>query len=60
MAHGWDNLFEPIKNGFKGYKIGANYALAKNMVAEVNWWDTKDMKTDAKTRVIWTALLVNF
>ena len=60
MAHGWDNLFEPIKNGFKGYKIGANYTVAKNMVAEVAWWDTKDLKEDTKSRVIWTALNVSF
>ena len=60
MAHGWDNLFEPITNGFKGYKLAANYAVAKNMIAEVIWWDTKDLKDDTKTRTIWTAMHINF
>ena len=60
IAHGWDNLFEDNTNGFKGYKLGAKYTVAKGMVAEVAWWDTKDMKTDEKHRTLWTALNVSF
>ena len=60
IAHGWDNFFEPATNGFKGYKLGAKYTVAKGMVAEVAWWDTKDMVDDTKTRVLWTAMNVSF
>ena len=60
IAHGWDNLFEPMTNGFKGYKLGAKYAVAIGMVAEVAWWDTKDMKTDVKSKALWTAMHVTF
>ena len=60
ISHGWDNLFEPMTNGFKGYKLGAKYAVAKGMVAEVAWWDTKDMRTDVKSKALWTAMHVTF
>ena len=38
--------------GFKGYMIGANYALAKNIVASLEWYDVKGkaMSTDHDTK----------
>ena len=37
-------------NGFKGYMIGANYTLAKNIVASLEWYDIKGkaLKVDAE------------
>jgi hypothetical protein len=63
--HGWDNLFCNGNGGWQGYKIGVNYAVAKNMVAEVAWWDLKDLAADVagnkvKSRTLWTALNVSF
>ncbi len=63
--HGWDNLFVNGNGGWQGYKIGANYTVAKNMVAEVAWWDLKDLVADGagqkvKSRTLWTALNVSF
>ena len=62
LAHGWDNLFDPgDKGGFKGYKLAANYAVAKNMVAEVAWWDLKGLKNDDnESKTLWTAMNVTF
>ena len=46
IAHTTDaNVFE--NDGFKGWGVGANYALAKNIVAEVTYYDTES-KTENK------------
>ena len=37
MAHTMNGAYG--SNGFKGYMIGANYTLAKNMVASLEWYD---------------------
>ena len=61
--HGWDNLWAPTAaadGGWKGFKFGGNYAVAKNMVAEVYYWDLKGLESDKKTKTIWTALNVSF
>ncbi len=61
--HGWDNLWAPgaADGGWKGFKFGGNYAVAKNMVAEVYYWDLKGLDNkDKKTKTIWTALNVSF
>ena len=61
--HGWDNLWSPgtADGGWKGFKFGGNYAVAKNMVAEVYYWDLKGREnSDTKTKTIWTALNVTF
>ena len=40
IAHTTDANTFPIQ-GFKGWGIGANYAIAKNIVAEVSYYDTE-------------------
>ena len=48
-------------NGFKGYGIGANYTIAKNIVATAAYYDTKDKKdNDLKDKTIWTDLTFTF
>jgi len=47
-------------DGFKGYKVGGYYALAKGMVAGVEWFDLKSKETDTKYRTLWTELVVTF
>ena len=64
-AHGWNNFFYNGTGGWQGYKIGVNYAVAKNMVAEVTYWDLKDRVAGddgvkVKSRTLWTALNVSF
>ena len=33
--------------GFEGYMIGANYALAKNIVASLEWYDLNGKSLEA-------------
>ena len=59
--HGWNNFNPADNNGWKGFKVGANYAVAKNMVAEIAYWDTKGLSAPKdKSRTLWTALNVTF
>ena len=60
IAHTTDaNTFEG--EGFKGYGVGANYTVAKNMVLTAVYYDTEN-KSDSseKDRRIWTDLTITF
>ncbi len=49
--------------GFKGYGIGVDYTVAKNMVAGVQWFDLKDkagVTEDMKRQTLWSQLIVTF
>jgi len=64
-SHGWDNFFYNGKGGWKGYKLAADYTVAKNMIATVAYWDLKDRVAGAdgnkvKSKTLWTALNVRF
>ncbi len=60
VAHTMDGLYP--EEGFKGYKVGVNYALAKNIVANVDYYDLeskeKNISKDYKT--IFSTLVFNF
>ncbi len=48
-------------DGYKGYEIGANYTVAKNMVGAVKYTDFKQREDgDAKAKTIWSELVVTF
>lgn len=66
MDGNWD-AFIPgdngITNGFKGWKVGGNLTLAKNMVAEVDYYDLKGKEGDQNgkhARTLWSQLVVTF
>jgi len=46
--------------GFKGYSLVAAYTVAKNMVADVEWYDLKGRETDQRAKTLWTQLMVTF
>ena len=46
--------------GFKGYNVGGNVTLAKNMVATVEYYDLKGKETDQHARTLWSQLVVTF
>ncbi len=49
--------------GFKGYGLGVDYTVAKNMVASVDYWDLKDKETrysSAKRKTLWSQLVISF
>lgn len=60
MAHAIDGNTD-FDGGFKGWSIGADYTIVKNLVAEVTYYDTKD-KGDSgdKDKRLWTALTWSF
>ena len=47
-------------NGMKGYSIIGRYTLAKNMMAEIEWFDVKDRGNDQKDKSLWTAMQIRF
>ena len=53
------NLF--MDQGFKGYSVGANYTVAKNMVLGAQYFDLKG-KEDShdRAKVLWGDLTVSF
>ena len=46
--------------GFCGYSIGANYTVAKNMVAGLAYYDFKGRESKDKRRTLWTEMVVTF
>ena len=60
IAHTTDaNTFDG--QGFKGYGVGANYTVAKNMVLTAAYYDTKSkFDTSDKDKIMWTDLTITF
>ena len=63
IANGWNTSYANdlrAKGGYEGWKAGVNYAVAKNMLATVEYVDleAKDDSTDDKT--LWTELKLFF
>ena len=47
--------------GFKGWMVGGNLTLAKNMVAAVEYYDLKDKgSTDNHAKTLWSQMVVTF
>ena len=63
LAHTIDGDTDFV-TGFKGWSIGGEVTVAKNMVASVTYYDTKALKgeqeNDAKAKVIWSEFNVFF
>ena len=60
VAHTMNGVDPSDGFGFKGYKLGAYYAVAKGMVAGIEWYDLKAKETNTKARTLWTELQVRF
>lgn len=60
VAHGRDANFD-FEHGFKGWSFGADYAVAKNVVAAVTYYDTRDLKDSSqRDKRIWTEVTYSF
>ncbi len=65
LAHTIDGDTE-FDSGFKGWSVGGELTVAKNMVASVTYYDTKALKgsreedTNPKTKVIWSEFNIFF
>ncbi|MCH3950550.1 MAG: S-layer homology domain-containing protein [Acidaminococcus sp.] len=61
ISHTMDGLYDSFPGeGFKGYLVGGNVTIAKNMVAQVDYYDLKGKETDAHARTLWSQLIVSF
>jgi predicted porin len=61
ISHTMDGLYDEFPGeGFKGYLVGGNLTVAKNMVASVDYYDLKGKESDAHARTIWSQLLISF
>lgn len=46
--------------GYIGYLVGGNLTLAKNMVAQVEYYDLEGKETEKHARTLWSQLVVTF
>ena len=46
--------------GFEGYSLQATYALAKNIVAKVEWYDLEAQQGKAESETLWTQVVFTF
>ena len=58
VAHTMDGIY--FDEGFKGYSVGANYALAKNIVAGVTYYDLESKETDEDAQTLWSQVVFSF
>ncbi|WP_298879956.1 S-layer homology domain-containing protein [uncultured Phascolarctobacterium sp.] len=60
VAHTMDGVY--FDEGFKGYSVSANYALAKNIVAGVTYYDleTKEAGKDTDAQTLWSQVVFSF
>ena len=60
VAHTMDGIY--FDEGFKGYSVGANYALAKNIVAGVTYYDLeyKEAKGTPDAQTLWSQVVFTF
>ena len=47
-------------DGFEGYEVGANVALAKNIVAAVKYFDLEAREGNAEEQAIWSEVVFTF
>ena len=63
VAAGWETssaLKGLYREGAKGWYATAKYTVAKNMIADVEYWDLKGREDKVKNKVLWSALYVSF
>ena len=63
VAPGWetgDAVKTLLREGAKGWYAVGKVTLAKNMIADVEYWDMKGRETEKKNKVLWTGLYVSF
>ena len=56
-GHTWgDAALSMQTEGAKGFWVRANWAVAKNIIADVEYWDLKSRVSDHKTKTLFTGL----
>ena len=57
LPYTWDDA---KYDGYKGWEIGANYALAKNIVAAVRYFDIESREQAESNEVLWSEVVFTF
>ena len=62
IAHTMNGDYDKFgPEGFKGWMVGGNLTVAKNMVAAVEYYDLKDKgSTDNHAKTLWSQMVVTF
>ena len=61
IAHTMGGAYDEFPwEGFKGFMVGANYTLLKNVVATFEYYDLKGKESDKKAKTLWSELLFSF
>ncbi len=68
VMNGWGHKFDDTTgawktvngDGFEGYEVGANVALAKNIVAAVKYYDLEQREGEADDQAIWSEVVFTF
>ena len=62
IAHTMNGHYDSFgPEGFKGWMVGGNLTVAKNMVAQVEYYDLKDKgATDNHAKTLWSQMVVTF
>ena len=61
IAHTMNGRYDVFpEEGFKGWHFGGNVTLAKNMVAQVEYFDLKGKDSDEHARTLWSQMVVTF
>ena len=55
-----DATLKNISDGFKGIELGANYTLAKNIVAGVRYYDLEAREGEADVKTLWSEVIFTF
>ena len=58
--NGKADKFDYATEGFKGYSVAANYAFAKNIVGQVEWYDLEAKEGNKEAQTIWSQLVFTF
>ncbi len=54
------NSWQEDVDGFEGFEVGANVALAKNIVAGIKYFDLEQREGDADEQAIWSEVVFTF
>ena len=55
-----EQCLDNFSDGFKGFEVGANYTLAKNIVAGVKYYDLEGRDGDADEKTLWSEVIFTF
>ncbi len=65
VHNGWEAISSPYSSamfseGMKGYYLKADYTFAKNMRADIEYWDVKGRVNNVKNKALFTGVFVTF